>query len=75
MPCLWGHACAAEFESLAASRGYPLRFSSLDEEVGFWGLLALLNFGSGFRVPLQAARQRVSPTLRLFWSSYEHSIF
>ena len=56
---------AAEFESKAASRGYPLRFATLEEEVGFWGLLALLNFGSGFRVPLHQARNRVRSRLAL----------
>ena len=47
----------------------PLTFTSVTDETNFWCLLALLNFGSGYRVPLHDLCRRVYRTNELHISN------
>eukprot|EP01087_Luapelamoeba_hula_P010305 TRINITY_DN2724_c1_g1_i1.p1 TRINITY_DN2724_c1_g1~~TRINITY_DN2724_c1_g1_i1.p1 ORF type:complete len:383 (+),score=75.53 TRINITY_DN2724_c1_g1_i1:31-1149(+) len=46
------------FRKKAEVTRFPLSFASVTEEANFWGLLDLLNFGSGFRHLLHLAHQQ-----------------
>lgn len=54
------HSVAEIRASSDNRRGFPLKFSSIRQEVNFLCTLSLLNFGSGYRVLLHEALERGS---------------
>lgn len=54
-----------KFRKKSEPIGFPLKFDTIEQEINFWAILDLLNFGSGFRVPLnQLTGRGASNTIR-----------